>query len=230
MKKLVPQNETDQAARALDGEHLRRDFEAFAEIGRAEGGGYDRIAYSPADRAARNWLIREMRSVGLAVREDEVGNVIGRLEGSEPSRGAIAMGSHTDSVPSGGNYDGVLGVLGGLACLRTIQNERLTLRHPVELIDFAAEEATMPGGTVGSRAMAGLLPEAMIGTKAFDGRTLAEHLRDFGLDPALTARARRPREAFAAYSNCTSNRAACSKPKVCRSAWSRVSSAFATSP
>ena len=199
MKKLVPQNETERVARALDGEHLRRDFQAFAEIGQAEGGGYDRIAYSPSDRAARDWLIREMRAAGLTVREDEIGNVIGRLDGSEPALGAIAMGSHTDSVPSGGNYDGVLGVLGGLACLRTIQAERLTLRHPVELIDFAAEEATMPGGTVGSRAMAGLLPEAMIEAKAFDGRTLAQHLREFGLDPGSVTRARRPREAFAAY-------------------------------
>lgn len=196
MRKLVPQNET---AHALDGEHLRRDFAAFAEIGRAAGGGYERIAYSAADRQARDWLIREMRAVGLTVREDEIGNVIGRLEGSDPACAAIAMGSHTDSVPSGGNYDGVLGILGGLACLRTIRREGIRLTHPVELIDFAAEEATMPGGTVGSRAMAGLLPDAMLAARAFDGRTLADHLRDFGLDPAHAGRARRPREAFAAY-------------------------------
>lgn len=195
----VPQIETASAARALDGVRLGRDFAAFAEIGRSPNGGYDRIAYSAADRRARDWLIREMEAVGLAVREDEIGNVIGRREGTDPQRGAIALGSHTDSVPSGGNYDGVLGVLGGLACLRTIQAEGLHLNHPVELIDFAAEEATMPGGTVGSRAMAGLLPAALLEANAFDGRTLAEHLRDFGLDPALVGRARRPREAFAAY-------------------------------
>jgi beta-ureidopropionase / N-carbamoyl-L-amino-acid hydrolase len=200
MKRLVPQTETDRAALALDGEHLRRDVDAFAEIGRAAaGGGYDRIAYSPADRQARDWLIREMRAAALTVREDEVGNVIGRLEGSGAASGALVMGSHTDSVPNGGNYDGVLGVLGGLACLRTIQQQGRKLRHAVELIDFAAEEATMPGGTVGSRAMAGLLSATMIESRAFDGRTLAEHMRDFGLDPALAARARRPREDFAAY-------------------------------
>ncbi len=140
-----------------------------------------------------------MRAIGLDVREDAVGNVIGRREGTDPSCKAIAMGSHTDSVPSGGNYDGVLGVLGGLAALRTLLDHNVQLRHPVELIDFAAEEATMPGGTVGSRAMAGLLPPELLEAKAFDGQTLAEHMRAFGLDPAHWRRAQRAADDFAAY-------------------------------
>jgi beta-ureidopropionase / N-carbamoyl-L-amino-acid hydrolase len=195
----VSQSETARLTALLDGQRLERDFAAFAEIGRSPAGGYDRIAYSPADRAARDWLIREMRAVGLDVREDAIGNVIGRRAGTDPDCKAIAMGSHTDSVPSGGNYDGVLGVLGGLAALRTLQAHGVGLRHPVELIDFAAEEATMPGGTVGSRAMAGLLPPELLDAKAFDGQTLAEHMRAFGLDPAQWRRAQRTAEDFAAY-------------------------------
>jgi N-carbamoyl-L-amino-acid hydrolase len=199
MPSVISQSETVRLVSRLDGEALRRDFAAFAEIGRSEAGGYDRIAYSAADRVARDWLIEEMRAIGLDVREDAVGNVIGRLQGSDPACRAIAMGSHTDSVPSGGNYDGVLGVLGGLAVLRTLQAEGVKLRHPLELIDFAGEEATMPGGTVGSRAMAGLLPPEMLDVAAFDGRTLAEHMRAFGLDPTQWRRAQRTADDFSVY-------------------------------
>lgn len=199
MSSAISQGDTTSLIAALDGERLGRDFAAFAEIGRSPAGGYDRIAYSPADRAARDWLVREMRAIGLDVREDAVGNVIGRQAGRDPHRRAIALGSHTDSVPSGGNYDGVLGVLGGLAVLRTLHDRGVRLRHPVELIDFAAEEATMPGGTVGSRAMAGLLPAELLDAEAFDGQTLAAHMRAFGLDPARWSGARREPDAFAAY-------------------------------
>lgn len=199
MSSTISQGDTTSLIAALDGEHLQRDFAAFAEIGRSQAGGYDRIAYSPADREARDWLVREMRAIGLDVREDTVGNVIGRQAGSDPHRRAIALGSHTDSVPSGGNYDGVLGVLGGLAVLRTLHARGVRLRHPVELIDFAAEEATMPGGTVGSRAMAGLLPAELLDAEAFDGQTLAAHMRAFGLDPARWSGAQREPDAFAAY-------------------------------
>lgn len=199
MSSTISQGDTTSLIAALDGEHLGRDFAAFAEIGRSQAGGYDRIAYSPADREARDWLVREMRAIGLDVREDAVGNVIGRQAGSDPHRRAIALGSHTDSVPSGGNYDGVLGVLGGLAVLRTLHARGVRLRHPVELIDFAAEEATMPGGTVGSRAMAGLLPAELLDAEAFDGQTLAAHMRAFGLDPARWSGAQREPDAFAAY-------------------------------
>ena len=182
----------------LDEEALARDFAAIGEIGRSPLGGYDRIAYSAADREARDWLVGAMRELGLDVREDAIGNVIGRYPGTE-ARAPIAIGSHTDSVPSGGNYDGILGILGGLAALRTVIANGVRLRHPIELIDFAGEEATMPGGTVGSRAMAGLLPPGAIDAPAFDGRTLGEHLRAFGLEPARIHEAQRPRSSFAAY-------------------------------
>ena len=188
----------NRLAELLDADALARDFGAIGQIGRSPRGGYDRIAYSPADRAARDWLIAQMQALGLDVREDAIGNVVGRYPGTE-QRAPIAIGSHTDSVPSGGNYDGILGILGGLAALRTLVAHGVQCRHPIELIDFAAEEATMPGGTVGSRAMAGLLPPSALDAPAIDGRPLAEHLRDFGLDPARINEARRSRSSFAAY-------------------------------
>jgi N-carbamoyl-L-amino-acid hydrolase len=183
----------------IDPAALERDFEVMATIGRGDDGGFNRMAYSAADREAREWLIGTMRACGLDVRVDAVGNIIGSYAGSESGLKPIAIGSHTDSVPSGGNYDGVLGVLGGVACVRALHAAGVRLRHPIEVIDFAAEEATMPGGTVGSRAMAGQLAQQNLDAPAYDGRSLADHLRGAGLDPAAFATARRDRGAFAAY-------------------------------
>src|ERR1700689_4451933 len=94
------QSETAKLIGLLDGARREGDLAAFAEIGRSAAGGYDRIAYSPADREARNWLIREIRGIGLDVREDAVGNVIGRRAGTEPGRTATPLGSHHDPLPS----------------------------------------------------------------------------------------------------------------------------------
>src|SRR5262245_10440624 len=130
----------------IHSEGLLADLHALAQIGRGNDGALNRIAYSPADQAGRAWVAEQMQVLGLQVRVAAAGNTIGRYPGGADLP-PIALGSHTDTVPNGGNYDGVLGVVAALACVRALHTAGVRLRHPVELINFAAEEATMAGGT-----------------------------------------------------------------------------------
>jgi N-carbamoyl-L-amino-acid hydrolase len=183
----------------LDGEQLLADLETLAEIGANRDGGIDRIAYTPADREGRAWVEAEMREVGLEVSTDPAGNSIGLYPGRSAGLAPIALGSHTDTVPNGGRYDGALGVLAALACVRSLHEADIRLRHPVEVINFAAEEATMSGGTMGSQAMAGLYDPDLLSKPAWDGRPVGDHFRGAGLDPALITQASRPKGSLSAY-------------------------------
>jgi N-carbamoyl-L-amino-acid hydrolase len=183
----------------LDGARLLSDLDRLAAIGADPAGGVSRVAYSPADIEARGWVRETMLDLGMEVRRDEALNVIGRYPGREPGRKPVALGSHTDTVPNGGRFDGALGVVAALACVRALRDAGVRLRHPVEVIDFAAEEATLGGGTLGSLAMTGGLTRDALARPAWDGRTAAEHLRDAGLDARGLNRAVRPRRVLAAY-------------------------------
>ena len=183
----------------LDSQRLLQDLETLGQIGLDSSGGINRMAYSPADQEARAWVEEQMREVGLDVRTDQAGNSMGVYPGELRHLSPMALGSHTDTVPEGGRHDGALGVLGGLACVRALRDAGLRLRHSVEVINFAAEEATMAGATLGSRAMAGLLEPTLVEQPAWDGRSVAEHLREAGLDPAAISHAQRPEGSLAAY-------------------------------
>jgi N-carbamoyl-L-amino-acid hydrolase len=190
----------DSVQTMFDGELLLADLEALAQIGVDEAtGGMLRQAYGAADRAGRAWVRGEMEKLGLAVTEDAAGNTIALYPGTEPDLPPIALGSHTDTVPYGGRYDGALGVLAALAALRTLQAAGVQLRHPVAIINFAAEEATMAGGTMGSRLMAGNYEVALLQRSGWNGRSLADILREAGLDPQRISEAERPVGSFAAY-------------------------------
>lgn len=182
----------------INTDRLWQDLDTLARIGRGADGGVTRVAYSPADREGRAWVQAQMREAGLTVRTDAAGNTIGFYPG-QASLPPLALGSHTDTVPNGGRYDGSLGVLGALACVRALHAAGVRLRHPLELINFAAEEATMSEGTVGSQAMVGLLKPKLIHQLAWDGRPVSEHLREAGLDPTAITEARRPAGSLAAY-------------------------------
>lgn len=183
----------------LDGEKLLADLDHLAGIGADPRGGVSRVAYSLADVEARAWVIDTMAGLGMQVRRDEALNVMGRYPGREASLKPIALGSHTDTVPNGGRYDGALGVVAALACVRSLHEAGVDLRHPVEVIDFAAEEATLGGGTLGSLAMTGRLQRGALMSAAWDGRPAAVHIRDAGLDPMSLGRAVRPKRCLAAY-------------------------------
>lgn len=183
----------------IDGDRLIGDLRELATIGATPEGGVDRVAFSAADMEGRAWVAARMREAGLEVRTDPAGNTIGRYAGEDPARPAIALGSHTDTVPNGGRYDGALGVLAAVACARALHASGRRLRHPVEVINFVAEEASVGGGTLGSRAMAGLLDPASLEQPGPDGSTPADRLREAGIDPAAVPGARRAPGDLAAY-------------------------------
>lgn len=180
-----------QPSLRIDGDRLVRDLETLAAIGADAQGGVTRIAYSREDREGREWVRAEFAALGLSETTDSAGNDTWVYPGTESGLAPIALGSHTDTVPNGGRYDGALGVLSALAVVRALYQENRRLRHPVEVINFAAEEATMSGATFGSRAMAGTLAPDVVNHRAWDSRTVADHLRDAGLDPDRVTAARR---------------------------------------
>ena len=114
---------------------LNRSLEKLGSIGESPEG-MQRIAFSPADIQGREYTISLMRRAGMETRIDPAGNIIGRRAGSVPGLPAIAMGSHTDTVPNGGKYDGALGVMGAVECVQTLADNNLILRHPVEALVF----------------------------------------------------------------------------------------------
>jgi hydantoinase/carbamoylase family amidase len=129
-------------------------FKEIAELTKNETG-YTRLAFSKEEKAAHDWLIHKLKAIHCDVEQDRIHNVSGRMGHAKgPS---IAFGSHLDTVPNGGLFDGALGVLGGLECLYMLSEQHVHLNIPLELICFTGEEANSLGGTFGSRAMAGLV-------------------------------------------------------------------------
>ncbi len=187
------------AAPQIDGARLAADLETLAEFGATAAGGVNRVAYSGADLEARDWIDAHLSELGMAVRRDQLGSTIAEIEGTEPGLAAIGIGSHTDTVPDGGRYDGALGVIAGLACVRALRAAEIRLRHPLAVINFEAEEATMAGGTFASRAFVGRLEAGALERSAFDGRPIGDHLRGAGLDPGTVALAAETRPALAAF-------------------------------
>ncbi|WP_408011427.1 Zn-dependent hydrolase [Pseudalkalibacillus sp. A8] len=121
-------------------ERLKSRMIAMADIGRTEKGGVTRLALSEEDRKARNLFINWMEDLGMYVRYDDVGNIYGRIEGTDPTAPVIVAGSHLDSVPKGGKFDGVLGVLGALEAVNAILEQGIDHRHPIEIVSFTNEE------------------------------------------------------------------------------------------
>lgn len=160
------------------------------KIGSCGNGGLNRPALSGADMAAREWFIRELEKTGLAVSVDTAFNVIGRLHCSRASRRVAIVGSHLDTVPNGGMFDGVLGVLAGLECLETIKENQIQLPWDLEVINFCDEEGAHKVGTMGSRAMAGTLGRENIGSPGEPG-SFAHDLKTAGGNPDLIAIAKR---------------------------------------
>jgi N-carbamoyl-L-amino-acid hydrolase len=140
----------------------------------------------------RAWLARRFAEAGLTTRIDTAGNLIGRLEGTNPALGVIAVGSHSDTVPSGGRFDGIAGVATGLEIVRALRQSGTHLNHTIEIIDFLAEEPSEYGlSCVGSRGMTGSLDSKMLDLTEPSGETLREGLRRVGGDPDRLAEAKR---------------------------------------
>ncbi len=145
----------------INSERLLQDFKQLSEIGATVGGGVSRLALSNEDLAARSWFADRIEEAGLLVRDDEVGNLSGLLPAAAPEAKTLMIGSHLDTVPNGGRYDGAIGVLIALECLRRIKEAGLKLRCQLEAINFTDEEGTWKS-LFGSKGVIGKLSAADI--------------------------------------------------------------------
>jgi len=170
---------------AIDQNRLFSDLMDLGKIGFIEGEGVVRPALSDADIEARRWLEKRMIDSGLEVRIDAAFNMIGTLKSNAKKEDrVVAIGSHLDTVPHGGMFDGALGVLAGLECGRYMRENTVELPWDLEIINFSDEEAAHNAGTVGSRAMMGLLEEGEIyRSKAKGIPSFAEEMKRLGGDP-----------------------------------------------
>lgn len=125
---------------SIDTDRFAKRFEEFSAIGATDDGGVNRPALSPANKRARDTLIEWFQSAGLDIRIDTMGNIFGRRAGTDPDAPAVMTGSHIDSQYNGGRYDGVIGVLGGLEVLETLQDENVNHKRPIEVVAWSNEE------------------------------------------------------------------------------------------
>ena len=184
---------------AIDANRLWERIEALSRITDPDRP-WTRRSFSPLFLKGREWLASEFRASGLETSVDPAGNLVGRLAGSDPNLKPIVIGSHSDTVPSGGRYDGILGVLAGLEVAQSLVERGDRLRHPLEIYDFLAEEPSEFGlSCIGSRALAGMFSASMRDLRRPDGMTLREGLAYVGGDPERLASVRRSPDGTAAY-------------------------------
>jgi beta-ureidopropionase / N-carbamoyl-L-amino-acid hydrolase len=186
---------TPQASLRVNGARLNAHLAALAEFGKNPQGGVSRVAYSDADVAGRKYVMGLMRDAKLDVTVDAAGNIIGRRAGSGRGLPPILFGSHIDSVPEGGNYDGDVGSLGAIEVAQTLAERSVVTRHPLEVVVFQNEE----GGLVGSEAMIGALSEASLALTSRSGKTIRDGIAFIGGDPTKLASVKRDRGSIAAY-------------------------------
>lgn len=172
-----------QDAPLINGPRLQGWLLELSRFGARGDGGVDRMAFSDADIEGRGYVRSLMEGAGLDVRVDAAGNIFGRLEGAVRGLPPIMVGSHIDSVPAGGNYDGPLGTLGALEAACTLQDRGILPRHPVDVVVFVNEE----GGKTGSRVMAGEFQPRELELVSASGFTIGEGIRRLGGDPQRLA-------------------------------------------
>jgi beta-ureidopropionase / N-carbamoyl-L-amino-acid hydrolase len=175
----------------IDADRLWADVMALAAITDPQRP-YTRRSFSARFMEGRAWVARRFADAGLTSRTDEAGNLIGRRNGRNPTAAAIAVGSHSDTVPSGGRFDGIAGLVAGLEIARALGESGDRLDHPIEVIDFLAEEPSEYGlSCVGSRGMTGAFTPAMLDLTEPGGERLGDALRRVGGDPDRIDAARR---------------------------------------
>src|ERR1043165_5359503 len=179
----------------VNGARLNAHLEALAAFGRNPQGGVSRVAYSEADRQGREYAMTLMRVADLAVSIDGAGNIIGRRAGSDKTLKPILFGSHIDSVPEGGNFDGDVGSLGAIEVAQTLAENNTTTRHPLEVVIFQNEE----GGLIGSEAMIGVLTDRELDHVSSSGKTIREGINFIGGDVSKLASVKREQGSIAAY-------------------------------
>jgi N-carbamoyl-L-amino-acid hydrolase len=188
------------AAPNVNGDRLRDLLVALSRFGASPQGGVSRLGFSKEDQAARSWLLERMREAGLEVWVDPAANIHGRRPGRDPSRPALLFGSHIDSVPQGGNFDGDVGAMAALEVMLTLRDQNASTRHPLQMVVWSNEEGVHYGkGLFGSRAAARGPDPGELEEKDEQGVALSQWLRRYGLNPARIAEARLDPRTLAAY-------------------------------
>lgn len=170
-----------------DRNRLTAEIEELAAISDAPPPAVTRIVFTPTDLKARAWLVARCEEAGLAVRNDPIGNIFARWVGSDPAAPAVGTGSHIDAIPNAGKYDGVVGVLGGLEAIRTLQHSGFRPKSSIELLVFTSEEPTRFGiGCLGSRLLSGSMsPDEARKLADKEGTPLEEARKTAGLQGQL---------------------------------------------
>lgn len=179
----------------INSDRLLSGIEQLAQIGRTPNGGVRRIAYSEEDIRARNLIQHWMLEAGMSVCIDAAGNIIGTYKGKYPQAPALATGSHIDTVPDGGRYDGAYGVLAGLEVARVLKEQNIQLNHPFEVIVFTDEEGSM----IGSKAMSGRVNSDPAYYCRSDGTEIQTCLERIGGNWYRIGEARRNAQEIAAF-------------------------------
>ena len=179
----------------VNGDRLNRHLTELGRFGANPSGGVTRLAYSDANREALAAVTQWMRDAQLEPAVDFAGNLIGRRAGRDRALKPIVFGSHIDSVPEGGNYDGNVGSMGAVEVAHTLAESGTALRHPIEVAIWSNEE----GGLYGSRAVSGQLEPAELDQLSRSGKTIRDGITFLGGDPARLADVRRRRGDITAY-------------------------------
>ncbi len=186
----------------INADRLRADFDALSAIGAVAAGsdnpGVNRPSLSAAHLEARRWFLDRAAAAGLTTQVDSAGNHSAILPSRQPSARTLLLGSHLDSVPNGGRFDGALGVLAALEALRTLREAGVALPVHVEAIDFTDEEGTLVG-ELGSQALAGTLSAEALRLPRGGRPALEAGLARAGLDETQLAKARRDPATLAGY-------------------------------
>jgi len=179
----------------VDGRRVNAHLEELARFGKTAEGGTNRVAYTDLDLQARQYVMKLMRDAKLEVSIDAAGNIIGRRLGNDARLKPLMIGSHIDSVPQGGSYDGQVGSLGAIEVAQTLSENNVQLRHPLEVVIFQNEE----GGTIGSAAISRGLTGKDLEIVTNSKKTIREGIKFIGGDPDALASVVRKKGDLAGY-------------------------------
>ncbi len=179
----------------VDHKRLNDNFIKLSKISSVEFGSLSRVAYTDADIDGRKYVMKLMIAAGMDVYIDEGGNIIGRLKGKDNDLPPIAIGSHIDSVPEGGSYDGNVGSLAAIEVVHTISENDLALNHPLIVVIFQNEE----GGLFGSKVMTTGLTDQELGLMSSSGYTIKEGIKRIGGNLKKLEDAKLKKNEWAAY-------------------------------
>lgn len=184
----------------INANRLKHHFEEMSKIGKIEETGVCRPALSALEKEAFKIAGKWMEEAGMTVRIDHFGNLIGRLQGKDPNKPIMMLGSHLDSQPYGGRFDGAAGVLAAIEVVATLTEHGIIPENPIEVVSFSDEEGwRFNKGLFGVRGILGQLEEGELLRTDNDGITREQALRDFGCDPEKLEESVYPPDSIAAF-------------------------------